>query len=440
MNPFFESYVETSEQFAFSGDSPAPAFLNQSTHEFVESNHSLFHPQSKPQTSVSEYPIIPSSQSCDSAQLTQHRSSSYSASVPPRHHSQSGSFVDRSNRFQRGAIATTSTEPFFGGSGSGVASFFRPIHLPRRPISYESLPHPLTQPYQHYKLPFVCPYGIQNFFQSPCPRATTFKQVPASPNLDLVISNVVAVCSVRCHLDLHDVVTKCVNVIFRRDRCVVIMKLRSPRITARIWSSGKITCTGAPCEEEAKIGCRRVARILSKLGYKVRFSNYRIVNILATCTFPYAIKLVKFAEDNKDVEYEPEIHPGAAVKFPDLKVNMRIFSTGSITITAPKIPNIEESVLRAFRMVHKYRDEEEEKSLFMPGRIFKGAMSVVPLLSQTDLKNYAIVPKGPYHSKYKQRIHRERWIDQALHRVRTAEQTDDYLLRDVYDSDSDFSD
>ena len=148
-----------------------------------------------PQTSVSEYPIIPSSQSCDSAPLTQHRSSSYSASVPPRHHSQSGSFVNRSNRFQRGAIATTSTEPFFGGSGSGVASFFRPIHLPRRPISYESLPHPLTQPYQHYKLPFVCPYGIQNFFQSPCPRATTLKQVPASPNLDLVISNVVAVCS-----------------------------------------------------------------------------------------------------------------------------------------------------------------------------------------------------------------------------------------------------
>ena len=57
----------------------------------------------------------------------------------------------------------------------------------------------------------------------------------------------------------------------------------------------------------------------------------------------------------QDVEYEPEIHPGAAVKFPDLKVNMRIFSTGSITITAPKIPNIEESVLRAFRMVIHFR-------------------------------------------------------------------------------------
>lgn len=88
----------------------------------------------------------------------------------------------------------------------------------------------------------------------------------------------------------------------------VLMKLRKPRITATIWSSGKIICTGAtrwvapappagePCsqtrlsqpafslpliiffyfnysEEEAKFGARRLARSLQKLGFQVTFSK-----------------------------------------------------------------------------------------------------------------------------------------------------------------------
>ena len=77
---------------------------------------------------------------------------------------------------------------------------------------------------------------------------------------------------------------------------MITMKLRKPRSTASIWSSGKISCTGATSEDEAKKAARRVARSLQKLGFKVRFNNYRVVNVLGSCTMPWNIKITQFSE------------------------------------------------------------------------------------------------------------------------------------------------
>lgn len=77
------------------------------------------------------------------------------------------------------------------------------------------------------------------------------------------------------------------------------MKLRRPSATASIWSSGKITCVGAETEPEARIAARRTARTLQKLGFKVRFNSFRVVNVLGTCFMPWAIKVVPFSERYK---------------------------------------------------------------------------------------------------------------------------------------------
>lgn len=78
------------------------------------------------------------------------------------------------------------------------------------------------------------------------------------------------------------------------------MKLRRPYTTASIWSSGKVTCTGATSEVQAKIAARRFARSLQKLGFRVRFNNYRVVNVLGTCCMPFAIKITTFSERHKE--------------------------------------------------------------------------------------------------------------------------------------------
>lgn len=73
--------------------------------------------------------------------------------------------------------------------------------------------------------------------------------VEEDPEIDIVINNVVCSFSVRCHLNLRTIALNGYNVEFRRENGMVTMKLRKPYTTASIWSSGKITCTGATSED-----------------------------------------------------------------------------------------------------------------------------------------------------------------------------------------------
>lgn len=41
----------------------------------------------------------------------------------------------------------------------------------------------------------------------------------------------------------------------------------------------------------ARQGARRIARRISHVGFPCRFSNYRIVNIMATCRLPFRVRL-----------------------------------------------------------------------------------------------------------------------------------------------------
>lgn len=76
------------------------------------------------------------------------------------------------------------------------------------------------------------------------------------PEIDIVINNVVCSFSVRCHLNLREIALNGINVEFRRENGMVTMKLRRPYTTASIWSSGRITCTGATSEDQVSFFSR----------------------------------------------------------------------------------------------------------------------------------------------------------------------------------------
>lgn len=85
---------------------------------------------------------------------------------------------------------------------------------------------------------------------------------------------------------------------------------------------------------QAKVAARRYARMLQKLGFRVKFNNFRVVNVLGTCSMPWAIKITHFSERyRKEASYEPELHPGVTYKLKEPKATLKIFSTGSITVT-----------------------------------------------------------------------------------------------------------
>jgi len=176
--------------------------------------------------------------------------------------------------------------------------------------------------------------------------------------LDIILNNIVCNFSVRCHLNLKQIAKDGFNVEYNRAMAMLIMKFRKPRCTASIWSSGKITMTGATTETDAKVGARRCARVLQKLGYNVKFTKYRIVNVLGTCTFPFAIKIAEFAGAHPRLaSYEPELHPGVTYKMKEIRATLKIFSTGSVTITAPKVDIIQTAVEEAYNLVYQFKNE-----------------------------------------------------------------------------------
>ena len=69
------------------------------------------------------------------------------------------------------------------------------------------------------------------------------------------------------------------------------MRLREPKTTALVFSSGKMVCTGAKNEEASRIAARKYARIIQKLNFPVSFTNFKIQNIVGSSDVKFPIDL-----------------------------------------------------------------------------------------------------------------------------------------------------
>lgn len=190
------------------------------------------------------------------------------------------------------------------------------------------------------------------------------EQEEESPSINVVISNVVCSFAVRCHINLRKLATEAANVEYKVANGMVSMKLRKPYTTASIWSSGKITCTGATSEDESKVAARRISRILQRMGYRVKMANYRVVNVLGSCSLPFGINIRNFSEAYpRDASYEPELHPGATFRIKSPKATLKVFSTGSLTITAPSVDSVQQAVALIFPLVYPYKTPKPVKKV-----------------------------------------------------------------------------
>lgn len=67
----------------------------------------------------------------------------------------------------------------------------------------------------------------------------------------------------------------------------VIMRIRDPRTTALIFSSGKMVCTGAKSEDASRLAARKYARIVQKLGFPVSnpalFTYTKVLGLRILC-------------------------------------------------------------------------------------------------------------------------------------------------------------
>ncbi|NXD24854.1 TBPL2 protein, partial [Spelaeornis formosus] len=152
------------------------------------------------------------------------------------------------------------------------------------------------------------------------------------------LQNIVSTVNLACKLDLKNIALHARNAEYNPKRfAAVIMRIREPRTTALIFSSGKMVCTGAKSEEQSRLAARKYARVVQKLGFPAKFLDFKIQNMVGSCDVRFPIRLEGLVlTHQKFSSYEPELFPGLIYRMVKPRIVLLIFVSGKIVLTGAK--------------------------------------------------------------------------------------------------------
>jgi transcription initiation factor TFIID TATA-box-binding protein len=172
------------------------------------------------------------------------------------------------------------------------------------------------------------------------------------------IENVVATASIDQRVDLNLIAKNFVEVEYHPDRFPgLVFKLKSPKTTTLIFSTGKMVCTGAKTEDQARKAVQEVVRRLKSGGIPIKNEAETVIqNMVASANLGGKIRLEEAARKLPRSMYEPEQFPGLIHRMPDPKTVMLVFSSGKLVCTGAKR---EGDVYRAVNNLHVMLEEKE---------------------------------------------------------------------------------
>lgn len=170
------------------------------------------------------------------------------------------------------------------------------------------------------------------------------------------LQNIVATVNLGCRLDLKTVALHARNAEYNPKRfAAVIMRIREPKTTALIFASGKMVVTGAKSEDDSKLASRKYARIIQKIGFAAKFTDFKIQNIVGSCDVKFPIRLEGLAFSHGTFSsYEPELFPGLIYRMVKPKIVLLIFVSGKIVLTGAKQ---REEIYQAFEAIYPVLSE-----------------------------------------------------------------------------------
>jgi len=152
------------------------------------------------------------------------------------------------------------------------------------------------------------------------------------------IENVVASATLNQKVDLNAVVKGYPGVEYRPEQFPgLVFRLKRPKTATLIFSSGKMVCTGAKSEKEARRAVMKVVKELKKGGIIIISKpELTIQNIVASAGLGGMIDLEKAAFSLGRTMYEPEQFPGLIYRMEEPKVVILLFASGKLVCTGAK--------------------------------------------------------------------------------------------------------
>ena len=117
----------------------------------------------------------------------------------------------------------------------------------------------------------------------------------------------------------------------------LVIRIREPKTSALIFSSGKVVCTGARSMEKVEESIEKIIKSLKKIGIEITIKpKISIQNIVASGSVGMDLNLNVLAMKLDNTEYEPEQFPGLVYKLNEAKATFLLFSNGKIVCTGTK--------------------------------------------------------------------------------------------------------
>ena len=165
-------------------------------------------------------------------------------------------------------------------------------------------------------------------------------------NINIRIVNVVSTVSLECQLSLRKLALKLQNSEYNPKRInALIIRIKKPKTAALVFSNGKMVVVGADNEDDSKQAAKIYAKNIKSLGYNdIKFKNFKIENVVASCDANFQIQLTKLSLklkliNNKNCSYEPDIFPGLIYHMQDPKICLLIFKSGKLVFVGAKQRN-----------------------------------------------------------------------------------------------------
>src|SRR3989344_2676414 len=155
---------------------------------------------------------------------------------------------------------------------------------------------------------------------------------------DIKVVNIVVSASLEHDIPLEKMAATLSNTEYNPEQFPgLVIRIKEPKTSALIFSSGKIVCTGARTMENVDLSIKRIIKSLEKINVKITVKpEIKIQNIVASGSVGMDLNLNTLAMKLDNVEYEPEQFPGLVYKLKEAKATFLLFSNGKVVCTGTK--------------------------------------------------------------------------------------------------------
>lgn len=134
------------------------------------------------------------------------------------------------------------------------------------------------------------------------------------------------------------------------------MRIKEPKTSALVFSSGRIVCTGAKSMAKVKESIDAIIKNIEKIKIKIKeHTPIKVQNMVGSGSVGLDLNLNNLTMTLENTDYEPEQFPGLVYKLPGTRATFLLFSNGKIVCTGTKSEkDLKDAVIKLIGVLKKH--------------------------------------------------------------------------------------